>query len=168
MTSQIADYATLIGLPITIIGLVVALLQIRKVKKSSELSTLAIKGFRKDLTNYNTIGLFAETLTSISEIKKLIRTNSYIYVPDKLHEVRLKILSIQESNIEFNRKQTNIFRDAISTFSLLESNYEHKLDNDDGSVIDTKVLDSIAEQSATLKSVQIQIRKIIEENHGKK
>jgi hypothetical protein len=122
----IACWASIIGFPITFVGLIIAIWQIRKSKSAADASKESIISFQKKLGTVDVLSNISEILQIFDEIKRLLRNTCFLPIPDRLSVARSLLIKTRESQTELFKNKNKIFQEIISELQILEK----KLDVD--------------------------------------
>jgi hypothetical protein len=131
-TARVADIFGVVGFPLALIGLRIAFNEARRAKQQSELAKQAsqaaqeaVHKFRQDLNLSMSVMDFARALSITDEVKRMIRTKSFLLLPDRLSEMRAILIGIHGTELELNKKQKTIFQTAIMNSQALEATVDN-------------------------------------------
>lgn len=170
MLSVWADIVSLIGFPLALIGLWVAIRETKKSKSAAVAAGIAVEKVRKDISLINTVSEFSSAIAILDESKRLIRHNTFAPLPDRLTQARLLLILIREKTKNLTEDQKICFQDAISDLSILEKKIEEIISKSGPLKNAPAVNENISNHIDKLYIVLISIKESIgkDETHGTK
>lgn len=126
---RIGDYAGLIGLLISLIGFYFTIKATLNSKASSEQATAAVESMRDDMRRGETVADFATALAIMEEIKRMHRSDSLTFLPDRYASLKKFLVSIRTSNPLLTEKDQIGIQSAIAKFSSMETLIETSIRN---------------------------------------
>ncbi|WP_438868397.1 hypothetical protein [Pseudomonas sp. L1(2025)] len=127
-TYRLADYASLLGLLASIVGFGITIRTVLTSRAASALAMAAVENMRADLRRGDTVADFATALAIMEEIKRLHRSHSLAYLPDRYSHLRKFLVSIRSSNPLLTDIERQDIQGAIAQFVMLEKYIEKAID----------------------------------------
>lgn len=127
MINTIANWASIVGIPIAIIGLIITAIQATQAKKASVAANNAVEKFRRDLNLVDIATNLSKAQVTIQNVKRFLRSSTYIPIPDRLAEARQILISVRDSPFPFNDDHQLIFQDIISDLRLMENTVDRSI-----------------------------------------
>ncbi|EJN18240.1 hypothetical protein [Pseudomonas sp. GM80] len=118
---RIGDYAGLIGLLISLIGFFFTIKTALNSKAASEQATAAVESMRDDMRRGETVADFATALAVMEEIKRMHRSDSLTFLPDRYANLKKFLVSIRTSNPLLTAEDQVGIQSAIAKFSSMET-----------------------------------------------
>lgn len=152
--------ASLVGLPLTILGLLLAYRESRKAQAVSVAAQTAVSDFRRDLNLINTVSSFSEVLSVMQEIKRHLRGANWAPLLERLTDTRKLLIAIRESlSPSLSQEQKTVFLKALSLIASTERRIEEQLSGADGCVLNVPELnESISAHIDELQTFLMQIK----------
>lgn len=123
--STLADWSSLIGLLVGIVGFSIAIIQIRQTKSAADAATNAATQARNAIARMSAIEACSAAVQQMEDIKGLHRRGDTNSLPEKYAGVRLKLAEIKGDLAESSHKE---FIDAtIQSYADMENEYDAAL-----------------------------------------
>ena len=162
---MLGDFASILGLIITLLGFSATLFAVFRSKAAAERAAAAVETVRRDLRKSETVADFASALASMEEIKRLHRQKSLSLLPDRYSSLRKSLISIRSSNPILTAYDQKIIQSSIAQFSSLERTIDEQLlskEPDDLNM--SKINGIVSKQIDSIQEVLIRLRTEIGEN----
>lgn len=114
------DYASVLGLLITIVGFIVTIYNVIKSKNASILAEETVNNVRTDLRLYQTVSGFSNAIAIMDEVKRLHRQKEWKLLPDRYSNLRKSLISIRFNNPILSEQEQKEIQSSIAQFSGLE------------------------------------------------
>lgn len=126
---RIGDYVGLIGLLISLVGFYFTIRTVLNSKAASEQATAAVESMRGDMRRGETVADFATALAIMEEIKRMHRSDSLTFLPDRYASLKKFLVSIRTSNPLLTEVDQVGLQSAIAKFSYMERLIESSIRN---------------------------------------
>ena len=157
----LAGLASIIGVPLALLGLVFTWLEARKAKNASSAASTAVSKFRDDLGKVDLIAELHRSIDGIADIKRFLRASVVAAVPDRLAELRRSLINCRTSPLLSSDKFQSIFQDAISFLATEENNVESLLAKRRSSLDLVRVARDLTSIADNIQSLLLQARTTI-------
>jgi hypothetical protein len=160
MLNTIASLASIIGIPLTLLGLFFAVREARKSKNASEAAAQATERIKNQFLMVDLSAQFAEVITILQEVKRFLRYHSFAAVPDRLSSARQILIIIKETYQNLDQDSKKGFQNAVAYLLVAEGRVEETIrQKGDGSELGdiglslSQHIDIVQGISATLKNM---------------
>jgi len=161
---SLGDYASIIGLIITLVGFAVTIYNVKKSRSSSEQAKESVNKMQSDLRRIDTVTDLTSAINLADEIKTLQRTNAWELVPEKYSELRKKLISVRESEKALNEDHQKFIQGSITQFSSSEKDIDVHLKNKT-SPDSSKLNFLVSKHADNLQSVLVSLKVEIGNNY---
>lgn len=159
VSNNLGDWASIVGVIIAIVGFIVTIFKIRRLKSTGEKVRDAVKKVREDVLRVKTVAEFTAALSVMDEIKRLHREQAWQILPDRYAHLRKALITIKTSYSDFEEEHKRALQGAIQIFSGIEKQVENALAKDLGSSLDVPKLNRlVSEKIDSLQEVLIKIQ----------
>ncbi len=162
---KLGDFASILGLIISLFGFGVTIFAVFRSKEAAERAAAVVETVRKDLRKSETVADFASALAVMAEIKRLHRQHSLQLLPDRYSSLRKSLISIRSSNPILTDSDKKIIQSSITQFSSIELRIdEHLLKNASTDLNFSKINGIVSKQIDKIQEVLIRLRTEIGEH----
>lgn len=161
MINLLGSWASIIGIPLTIIGLIIAIREASKSSNASNSARRAVEQFRKELMMVDLVSELTKAISGLQDVKRLLRNNAFGPIPDRLADIRHTLIGVRASRADYSKEQELIFQDAVSEFRSLETKFEKCLFENNTPRNISRITNIISEKIDNLQSILIVIKKDI-------
>lgn len=127
--NNIGEYASILGLLVTLIGFAITLYNVNKSKKASELSQTAVSNMRKDLARSETVIEVSSVINSLDEIRRIHRLKNWSLLFERYTTLRRSLVSIKTNYKALTKEQKSIIQSTIQNIKSIEDDVELALLN---------------------------------------
>ena len=157
--AKVAIWSSIIGTPLTLIGLFVAIITSIRSKSASDQAKSAVKKVREDILAFDIISDLSKTIYGLQEIKRSIRVSQLTStIPDRFSDLRQALIAIRETITDLTDDEQIIFQDSISDLNSLESTVDNCLQNDNEKTDTPSILSSLSDITDSLQRVLAGLR----------
>ena len=121
------DYASVVGIPLTLWGLYVTYVAARQAKEEAKNAQEAVAELRTTLALVDTIADLTNAVAMMEEIKRLHRTASWPVLPDRYAELRKRLIAINTASPQISDDQRSALQNALVQFVTMEKDVEQAL-----------------------------------------
>lgn len=162
MQNGIGDYASIIGIIITIVGFGVTLFQVYRSKSASLQAKDSVEQFQKDVLKYKTVSDLSEIIAIVNEIKELNRQHEWKLLIYQYSDLKRKLIETRRTNVELSKFQNQKIQDMIFIISDIGDKVEDivnkKLNVDEFNV--TKINRIISDRADGLYEILIELKEM--------
>lgn len=165
--NSIGDYASIVGVLISLFGFIITIINVIKSKKTVEQTNTIAKRVREDLIKTDIVMEFSSLLSELEEVKRLHRKNAWEILPDRYSSLRKKLYNIKNSYSNFEGEQLVTIQIAIQSLQNIEEKVDKAvfLGKEPDEVY--KLNKSISSQSDKLTEILNDIKSKIGNKDGK-
>jgi len=156
--NSLADWASVLGVIIAIVGFLITIIKIFRLKSTAEAVQDSIRNVREDVLRVNTIAEFSAALSVMDEIKRLHRQQAWQILPDRYAYLRKALITIKTSYSDLEEEHKIALQGAIQIFSGVEKQVENALAKNLSSLDVPKLNRLISKQIDSLQEVLIKIQ----------
>lgn len=124
---KIGDFASIIGVLISLIGFGVTIYNVVRSKTAAEKAEHAAQKTREDINRINVVMEFASAISAMEEIKRLQRREAWELLPERYSSLRTLLISIKTAAAGLTNSQKSSIQSSIQHLTNLESQVEQKL-----------------------------------------
>ena len=124
---NLGDIASVIGLPLTLLGLGLTLLVALRAKRAAQAASVAVSELRDTLRKLHTVADLSAVMASMEEIKRLHRAAAWAVLPDRYAMLRRTLISIRTSNPALNEEHQASLQNAVQHLRDFEGKVERAL-----------------------------------------
>lgn len=146
MLAESADWASIIGLLVSIVGFILTVWNVRESKAAAVLAREASEAARDEVLRGNAIFDLAKAVTTMEEIKRLQRQGAWLVLPDRYSSVRTALTSIRASKPDLSDDGNAAIQGAVSQFRALEKKVESANASGDYTSLKVSTLNDIVSQ----------------------
>lgn len=95
---QVGNFASVIGLAITIVGFYVTVRNVRRTRTAAEMAQAAAVQVRQSMATFRTVSDLSTVLPQLEEIKKLHRSEEWDDLPRRYALLRKTLIGIRQTN----------------------------------------------------------------------
>lgn len=121
---NLGDYASIVGLLITIVGFIYTLINVIKTRRASINAEKIALQVRADISKLDTVSLISTVISVMDEIKRLHRQGAWEILPERYSSIKKSLISIKSTYPELPLEHKKIIQSAISNFSSIEKQVE--------------------------------------------
>lgn len=158
---RVGDFASIIGLLVTLIAFVVTLWNVLRSKRAAEKAEQAVQQMRQVLTETNTIGEFSTAVGIMDEIRRLHRAGAWAVLPDRYSTLKRCLIGIRASNPAISDPHKTKIQGAIAHFTGMEQKIEQVLANNSAPPNVARLNKVVSAQLDSLAEVLVEIREQI-------
>jgi hypothetical protein len=160
----IAAFASIIGLPLALIGLFLTWREARKAKDASTKAKDAVTKFRGDLSKIDVIAELHRFCDGIPDVKKFLRADLLAIAADRLSELRRLLISCRSAPMFSSEANQTTFQKAIGFLSTSENSIERNLAECNNSLDLVKIAKELSTITDQIQALLIQARTTIGTN----
>lgn len=153
-----ANWMSVIGFPLSVIGLIIAIWQIRTSIRVSEAAKKASEETRMEISRTYIIFDFASSLKIMEEIKTLNRLSAWHIVIERYSQLKTLLISVKNSDHNLAADDESKIQNAIIQIAKLESKIEKHLYRPSTSIQDVVKMNNV--MSNTLEKLSQVLTKI--------
>ena len=112
------------GTAATLVGLWVAVVQIRRTATAAEAARVAAEDVRRVVQQRDALAAFSAAVAMMDEIKRLHRVGAWAVLPERYSAVTRVLLDLRESNVALSPDQQDALLGAIDTLHEIEQRIE--------------------------------------------
>jgi hypothetical protein len=161
--NNLGDYASVLGLFISVIGFIFTLINVTRARNASIAAASIAKQVREDLSKFDTISLISSTISVMDEIKRLHRQGAWEILPDRYSAIKKALITIRSSNPNLADVQKSAIQSAILNFTSIEKQVESAIFNKTHPENVDKINTLISKQVDILQEIFIGIKNKIGE-----
>lgn len=123
-----ADVVSIIGFPLAIWGIVLAINDARKAKSAAEMAQAEVRKLRQTLLRLDSVANLADAVAIMDEIKRSHRNDLWDnLLLDRYSALRRKLIAVKISNVDIHKDYAPAIQNAIVQFRRIESQVELSL-----------------------------------------
>lgn len=163
VTNWLADWASVIGIIVALIGFYFTIKNVRHSKSVAEKTEEAVNKLREDSIRINFIEECSSAISLMEHIKTIHRQNppSLILLPDKYSTLRKTLISIKNINSDLNSTQKSKIQSSITIIRGVEEKIENALSNDSNDLDMARLNTLISEQIDILQEILTKVKDMI-------
>ena len=144
MSSELVNWISIIGSLLSLIGVIIALVQISKTRRAAEAAKDAALQTQKDISHNLSISDVSTCLKHLEEIKSFARYEKYEAAQIRSGDLISQLIQIQEILSSSNQAHQIEFDKIISQLSQLRSKFEKKLADSSVKIDNTAVNEQLS------------------------
>lgn len=123
-----ADVFGIVGFPLAIWGIVIAVSDARKAKSAAETAQAEVQKLRQTLTRLDSVANLADAVAIMEEIKRSHRNDLWDnLLLDRYSALRRKLIAVKVSHVDTNKDYEPAIQNAIVQFRKIEVQVEQSL-----------------------------------------
>jgi len=123
------DWASAIGLIMTVIGFCLTLVGVWRSKSAAEKAKQAVIEVQQDIRRIDTVAELSAAISAMNEIKALQRKAAWEILPDRYSALRKALITVRSANVAaLTENQQTRFQQTITLSSSRERNLEPYID----------------------------------------
>jgi hypothetical protein len=126
---HIGDFASIIGVFISLIGFGFTLRNVIRSREAAERAQAAAQVARNSIRTFETVVDFTGAIALPEEIKRAHRNQQWILLPDRYATLRKTLIGIRKTRPDLSAHQLSVVQATISNLSDLEKLVEKSLPN---------------------------------------
>ncbi|MBA5706810.1 hypothetical protein DT037_06930 [Pseudomonas fulva] len=155
---SIGDFASIIGLVISIIGFIWTIRASVSSKEAAVQTKFVVESIKNDLRRIDAVSDFSTAVAIMEEIKRLHRLNSLQLLPERYSQLTKFLISIRSSNSLISDDDREVIQSAIAQFASLERLVEGFLHDGQGRIDTPKMNASVSKQVEAVQGLLIRIK----------
>jgi hypothetical protein len=157
--SQYADWASLIGLVISLIGFASAIIGIWKTKSAAEQAKVAAERTNENFQTLDTVSNVSRAITILEELKRLHRTQAWDLCIDRYNEVRNLLIALRSSGTIGEERSISRLQGAIQRMLDLEKQVGAAMANENEAPQIERINEQMSMMSGTLVEIRTELHK---------
>lgn len=160
-TYSLGDYASIIGLVVTLFGFGLTLRNVSISRKAAQSAEAVALNVQADLQKTNTIAEFAQALAVMEEIKRLHRVQAFDHLPDRYSSLRKSLITIRSENPILSSEDQQAVQRAITYFAGLEREIDGSIGKEKKNFDIAKTNSAVSKQIDNLQEVLVRIKQLL-------
>ena len=155
---RVADWASVVGLFVALIGFIITIVNVHKSKSAVERTNEAVTKLREDSRRVSLASDCSMAISIMDQIKALHRQGEWRLLPDKYSALRKVLIAVKAFDSDLNDSHRSTVQGAILIFRGMERKIETVI-NDEGHKMDVvRVNTVISDQVDLLQELLIEIK----------
>ena len=125
--SYVADWSSVAGLALAVIGFGVTIWGVLRSKSAAERAAKAAEAARSNLLRVDSIAEVSGVITGLQDIKRLHRSGSWPSMPERYGNARRMLVAVRAGNPALTDPQKALLQSTIQQLSMMERQIEEHL-----------------------------------------
>lgn len=156
----IGDLASIAGLGVALIGFTATLINVFRSKKAAEQAREYAAGMKKYMSQFDATKELTESISILSEIKRLMAKGDWKNILEKFINVRIKVVGIKESLPDLQDEQKTLMQSVIQSTRIIEGTIAYYKENEEETEDSKKLYLETSKIIDKLQKVQFSLREI--------
>lgn len=152
------NWASIVGLAVSIAGFLIAYWQIRKVKSAAEAASSASNATRRGVQRYDAAVELSACIAELEEAKRLNRANATAALPERYAAARKRLIGIRAAKGDLPSDMVSSLQGAITQLAALERDVEGSLGHNATPIDGARHNSTITKQSDKLVALSARLR----------
>ena len=160
ITGGFGDWSSVLGLIVGIVGFMITIITIFKVKSASEQGKIAAEQARDQIKHVDTISELSSIISFLSEVKWLQRHDGWEVLPEKYSRIRCSLIVIKTGNKAISEIQSQSIQGTIQILAQIEKKIEESMAADSIPNNIARLNTTISKQIDKLQQILSEIKSI--------
>lgn len=155
---KLADYASLLGVMISLVGFGVTIVNLKVAKSAAKRAEIAANAAQQSIRLFDTVADASRVVSMLDEAKRLNRAKEWKVLLDRLADIKKVLIAINIENKFLNDAQTKSIQSSITQLTTMENTLEKSIANSAEPEDPVQIAKIISKQIQKIHTVLIELK----------